>query len=47
MKVIAAKPETQARKISKETGVNVIAAEDGMKIDLNKMEDPLSKYMRK
>ncbi|MFH0890099.1 MAG: MBL fold metallo-hydrolase [Candidatus Aenigmatarchaeota archaeon] len=47
MKMISAGPEKQARKASKETGVKVIAAEDGMKIDLDRIDASLSKYIRK
>lgn len=46
MKVIEKGPEAQAKKAEKETGVKVIAAEDGMKLDLNKNATPLSKYIR-
>ncbi|MBI1971765.1 MAG: MBL fold metallo-hydrolase [Candidatus Aenigmarchaeota archaeon] len=47
MKVIERGPEKQAKKAEKETGVRVIAAEDGMKLDLNKSSTPLSKYTGK
>lgn len=37
MKVIRNNPESEARRISKKTNCNVIAAKDGMKIDLTKI----------
>ncbi|MBI3413359.1 MAG: MBL fold metallo-hydrolase [Candidatus Aenigmarchaeota archaeon] len=47
MKVIERDPDKQALKAAKETGVDVIAAADGMKLDLDKNYTPLSKYIRK
>lgn len=47
MKVIDAGPTKQAINAGKETGMDVIAAEDGMEIDLEKARSPLSKYIRK
>ncbi|MBI4168004.1 MAG: MBL fold metallo-hydrolase [Candidatus Aenigmarchaeota archaeon] len=47
MKVIERGPETQAQRAAKETGIKVMAAEDGMKLDLNKNSAPLGKYLNK
>ncbi len=45
MKVIDRGPEKQAQKAAKETGAKVIAAGDGMTIDLDKNSTPLGKYI--
>ncbi len=47
MKILEAGPEKQARKAGKETGVKVIAAEDGMKIDLDRIGASLNRYVHK
>ncbi|MBI4177612.1 MAG: MBL fold metallo-hydrolase [Candidatus Aenigmarchaeota archaeon] len=47
MKVIERGPEKQAQKAAKETGTSVIAAEDGMRMDLDKSNAPLGKFIKK
>ncbi len=47
MKVLERGPESQAQRAAKETGIKVIAAEDGMRLDLEKNSAPLGKYIKK
>lgn len=47
MKVIERGPEKQAQRAAKETGASVIAADDGMRLDLDKSGAMLSRFIKK